>query len=79
MTEEAQPRYQAFYDRMSAGPGTEVLTWRCDHFSAYSAIHSFSPEVPQEAIDAAKGSLLAYYKTVAPCGCAPVITPAAEE
>jgi hypothetical protein len=72
---EVQPQYQAFYDHMSGGPGTEVLTWRCPHFSVYSAIHTFSPDVPSEVIDESKANLLAYYETAATCGCAPVITP----
>jgi hypothetical protein len=75
MTEEVQPQYQAFSDHISGGPGTEVLTWRCPHLSVYSAIHSFSPEVPAEVIDETNANLLAYYQTIATCGCAPVILP----
>jgi hypothetical protein len=73
---EVEPQYQAFYDHTSGGPGVEVLTWQCSHFSVYSAIHTFSPEVPPELIDESKTNLLAYYQTAAPCECVPVITPA---
>jgi len=80
MTEAVEPRYQAFYEHMSGGPGLEVLTWRCSHFSVYSAIHSFAPNVPQETIDQSRTDLLAYYQTAATCGCVPVIiTPPSEE
>jgi len=77
MTEEVQPTYQAFGDQMSGGPGLEVLAWKCPHRSVYSAVHSVYPEVPQELVDQAKDNLLAYYETVADCGCAPVIMPSA--
>jgi hypothetical protein len=73
--DEVQPQYQAFYEHLSGGPGTEVLTWRCPHFSVYSAIHTFSPEVPAEVIAEANANLLAYYQTANTCGCAPVIIP----
>jgi hypothetical protein len=75
MTEEVEPRYQAFHDQMSGGPGLEVLALKCPHRSLYSAIHSVYPVVPQESVDQARDSLQAYYETVADCGCAVVVMP----
>jgi len=65
----------AGYSVFSSGPGTEILAWKCPHFSVYSGIHTFSPEVPTDVVEDSKNNLLAYYLTVQPCDCIPVINP----
>ena len=76
-TETPQPTdiQNAGYSQISGGPGVEVLAWKCPHFSVYSAVHTFSPEVPDEHVEEARTNLLAYYELAKPCSCTPVLSP----